>query len=367
MALSNGQVPIPHTIQSPEVDFSKPVNVSLVAGKTIVITGGASGLGAGFFTAWASYGACVIIGDVNEVAGKALVKKTRSVAGNQNLHFHPLDVTSWSSQLSFFQKAVKLSPHGGIDVVVANAGISGSDETAAFENPPGYTAASLEASRPPSLKILDINLTGVIYTTTLANSFLSRNPGSEKCSLKAVDGPRDRLIILVSSCAGLMPLSTQSIYAASKHAVIGLFRSLRITMPIVHGIRVNVLCPYFVATPLLGLAGNVILAGGGVATTVDVVEAATRLVADKGIIGRGLAIGPKVNMGDMRDAGLDVADVQSPNRAVWDVYAHDFEQSDIFTRRIIALTNLTADRRGWIGLLGDLGWAISSPVRRLFG
>ncbi len=48
--------------QSPPVDTSEPYDPALVAGKTILITGGASGFGEGLFRKWAENGANVIIG-----------------------------------------------------------------------------------------------------------------------------------------------------------------------------------------------------------------------------------------------------------------------------------------------------------------
>lgn len=365
MASLDGIIPIPHTIHSSAVDFSEPPDSSNLKSKTILVTGGASGLGAACFKSWATHDATVIIGDINEPAGNALVEKTRTSTGNHHLHFLKLNVTDWSSQVSFFKEACKLSPHGGIDCVIANAGIVDPKGTQAFEDPPDYQ--NMENPPAPALRILDINLNAVMYTTALATSYLSRNPGSEKCSLETKTHPRDRHLMLVSSLAGLTPVVGQSIYAASKHGVVGLFRSLRVNAPIAHGVRINMIHPYFVDTPLLGVIGNLVLAGGGLAEVDSVVDAATRLVTDQSIIGRGLAIGPEASMDEARKAGFDIAADQGGRQAVWDVYAHDFEQSDVFTRRIVALTNLKADERGWTGLFSDIGWAISSPLRRLMG
>jgi NAD(P)-dependent dehydrogenase (short-subunit alcohol dehydrogenase family) len=363
MAKNNGVVPFAHGVQSTEVDFTKALDLSDLKDKAILITGGASGLGAGFFRAWAPHGATIVIGDTNESAGRALVREVISSTKNTNLHFIKLDVTNWQSQVDYFREASKLSPHGGIDCVVANAGISGGADTHGFENPPDYY--SMDKPQPPNLNILDVNLTGVMYTTALATSYLHRNPGSQNCSVDARSRSRDRHIILVSSIAGLLGLPTQSIYSASKHAVVGLFRSLRVTAPITHGIRVNMICPYFVVTPILGIAGAAAMAGGGVAKVEDVVEAATRLVTDQSIIGRGLVVGPKVNVTEAQQVGLDID--ENGKRGVWDVYADDFEHSDIFTKRVIALTNIVAGRRGWSGLLGDLGSALISPMKSLLG
>ena len=114
--------------QSKPVDVSEPYDVASLAGKTIIITGGASGFGEGFFRKWADAGANVIIGDVNKAKGNALVEEVRKATGSKDHHFLYCDVTNWQSQVDFFRSATKLSPHGGIDVVVANAGITGQSE-----------------------------------------------------------------------------------------------------------------------------------------------------------------------------------------------------------------------------------------------
>jgi hypothetical protein len=47
---------------------------------------------------------------------------------------------------------------------------------------------------------------------------------------------------------------------------------------------------------------------------------------------------------------------------------HDFEQSDVFTRRMIAITNLRAGRKGVGGLVQDIAWAFTpAVVRRALG
>jgi NAD(P)-dependent dehydrogenase (short-subunit alcohol dehydrogenase family) len=128
--------------QSTPVDTTEPYDPSWVAGKTIVVTGGASGFGEGFSRHWAANGANVIIGDVSDERGKALVEEMRKQSGNQNHHYIHCDVTNWQSQVDFFRSAVKLSPHGGIDSVVANAGIR--DNLPSFEQP-----RNLDAEEPP--------------------------------------------------------------------------------------------------------------------------------------------------------------------------------------------------------------------------
>ena len=362
MDLQSGVIPYNNIVASSAVDLSLPIPISSLASRTVLITGGASGLGAAMFTSLASHGCNVIIGDLNTSSGEKLVAQMRTTTQNSNHHFIKLDVTSWQSQVSFFKQAASLSPHGGIDCVIANAGICPALEAMTFETPPDYT--KMDNPPAPPLKTLQVNLDGVMFTTTLALSYLSRNPGSQKCAIAPVPGPRDRHIILVSSIAGVAPIPSQSIYCASKHGVAGLFRALRITSPITTGVRVNMISPYFVDTPILGPGGAIITAGGAMARIEDVADAVMRLVADKGIIGRALMIGCRGNEEQTKAAGLETA---QEGQAIWDVFGHDLDQTDIFTRRIIGVTNIIATTRGWFGMIADVGGILLQRIRSVVG
>ena len=100
------------------------------------------------------------------------------------------------------------------------------------------------------------------------------------------------------------------------------------------------------------------------ATVAAVVEAATRLVADQGIIGRGLVIAAKTSAEHAKAVGLEPS---TEGQAIWDVYAEDFEQSDLFTRRIIGVTNLVTQARGWAGMWGDIGRRLSGKLWKALG
>ncbi|KAL1963774.1 hypothetical protein VTN77DRAFT_7840 [Rasamsonia byssochlamydoides] len=391
---------IPHynvaslTRQSPPLDLSSPLKIdpAFIRGKTIVITGGASGFGAGFLKLWASYGANVIIGDINASAGEQLVAQLRRETNNPNLHFIHLDVTSWKSQVNFFREAVRLSPHHGIDTVVANAGINDTKDAAVFENP---TVDYEHDPDPPAprFRTIDVNLTGVLYTTHLALFYLERNPGSKPCSSTSPPSERDRHLILVGSVASLYPIVTQTPYAVSKHGVLGLFRCMRASAPITKGIRVNMLCPYFIDTPILDVGARVILAGGAMGVPEDVVEAATCFVSRPDIIGRALVVGPKVKVRVPVDqdevtalAGADglpqledLFEMVDPakhartkedgiiqERAIWEIHAEDFEQVDLFTHRMVNLLNAVTAAKGWYGYAADIVAALTRPLARLW-
>ncbi|CAK7266891.1 hypothetical protein SEPCBS119000_002261 [Sporothrix epigloea] len=363
--------------QSPRLDPKAPYDTSSVAGKTILITGGASGFGAAFARRWAALGAHVAIGDINDEGGEALVAELRATtSGGQYHHYVHCDVTKWESQVAFFQAAVQHSANKCIHVVVPNAGIADTESPAngrGFENPAPFRDADgvVDESRGPAaprMPVIDVNLTGVLYSVHLAMYWLPRNDG------------KDRHILLLSSMAGLMGLPGQALYSTSKHAVTGMFRALRGTAHVHNGLRVNMLCPYFVDTPIMSKPGLVLLAGSGLATTADVVEAGTRFVADESIAGRALVIGPKMLLksvdgkavgspddthsfdmmaspeGGIQFAGEPTAAqiAAGDDQAIWECYADDYETCEAFTNRYVRLLNALTAARGWTGYFLDL-------------
>ncbi|KAK8096049.1 hypothetical protein PG999_014071 [Apiospora kogelbergensis] len=294
--------------QSKPIDVTRPVRSDDVRGRTIVITGGASGFGASFARHWAAHGAYLILGDIQDQAGEALVAELRSIPGaSPHQHYRHCDVASWESQDAFFRDAVSLSPHGGLDDVVANAGVSDNDFSfcrAEEKRGAGKSDATTGPDKP-DLKCLDINLVGTAYTAHLAMYWLARNPGSTASALGRPRTPggggpphRDRHLLLVGSVASLWPVAQATQYTASKHAVLGLFRALRGVAGWQAGVRVNLLCPYIVATGIVPPVARVALAGAAVGHVDAAVEAGTRLVADASIVGRALVVGPKVRVRD---------------------------------------------------------------------
>lgn len=347
--------------QSPPLDLTVPYSASWVKNKTILITGGASGFGAGFVRKWAANGATVIVGDINVEGGDGLVRSVRSETNNPNVHFVHCDVTDWQSQVNLFKEAVKLSPHGGIDTVVANAGIAAKD-------PLQFPETDLSAPEPPkpNFKILDVNLTGVVYTTHLAFFWLPRNPGSKSCGYDPSTDPekqvRDRHLLLIGSIAALAPIAIQPQYCASKHAVLGLFRSLRATT-FLQGIRVNLVCPYFIDTPIVPPAARLALAGGGMGKVEDVVDAGTRFVADSRIVGRALVIGPKVGVIQLGNGEWKVVEKETAGAtetAIFEAYADDWEESEAFNKNIVKMLHAVQTSRGWIGWAKDVANVLSS-------
>ncbi|KAJ4417577.1 hypothetical protein N0V82_006050 [Gnomoniopsis sp. IMI 355080] len=374
--------------QSSPVDCTLPYDSSTLRGKTILLTGGASGLGAAFARAWSAAGANLIIADIADADGEALVAELRRATDSSHHHFVHVDVTSWPSQAALFQEAVRLSPTGELDAVVASAGISdrfGTITGKGFENP-----VDLDKPNPPApnLKCIEVNLIGVMYTAHLALFWLQQNaatttssssssssssPPPEKNKKDDKRDARDRHFLLIGSGAGLFALPGVPEYVTSKHGVTGLFRSLRM-LSYRQGVRVNMLCPYFVDTPILPNRAVAMLAGLGLATLDDTVDAATRLMAAvdhdaRHIAGRALFVGPRASLmqkvlPEREITGEEVAAEQADvtgevlvdedvaagkGQGVWDVYAHDYETADYFIRRYVRVLNTIAAVKGWIG------------------
>ncbi|KAF2249419.1 hypothetical protein BU26DRAFT_519494 [Trematosphaeria pertusa] len=209
---------------------------------------------------------------------------------------------------------------------------------------------------------MDVNCTGLLYTTHLAYYWLPRNPGSGACSMDSQPGKqsRDRHLLLLGSMASLAPIPAQPQYGAAKHAVLGLFRSLRASSH-VQGVRINMLCPYFIDTPIVTGPARLLLAGGAMGKVEDVVDAATRFVADSRVLGRALVIGPKVTVKQRDDGQWELVEKATPGStetALWEPCADDWEEVDAFDRNIVKVLNAVQAARGWAGWATDVVKAI---------
>ena len=199
--------------QSNPIDTTLPYSTTSLSGKTIIITGGASGFGAGFAKEWARHGAHIMLADVSDARGKAFVSSLRKDTNSPHHHYIHCDVTNWQSQVDLFRTAAKLSPTGSINGVVANAGIV---DPALFQQPEDYE--TVEEPPEPAFKCLQVNMLGVMYTTKLALYWL------QKAKKEKIEGyTADRCLLLIGSVASIAPIPGLLEYSVSKHGVLGLF------------------------------------------------------------------------------------------------------------------------------------------------
>jgi NAD(P)-dependent dehydrogenase (short-subunit alcohol dehydrogenase family) len=345
--------------QSPPIDVSKPYNKAWLKGKHILITGGANGLGEACVRQWAAAGASIVIADISIERGEATARDIQEKSGNNNVHFVVCDVCDWQQQVDMFKKAIELSEHGGIDVVVANAGIAGPEPLQTFEDLSGPNPPK------PNYKTIDVNLIGVLYTAQLALYWLPKNPKSKACSPDSdPTSPRDRCLILVGSMASLYPVPMQPLYTATKHAVLGIFRTLRASS-FVDGVRVNLICPYFIESRIIGTGGRLLMAGTGMGKPEFVADAASRLVADSRILGRALAVGPHVRMKQDDEGNWEVLPRDSKlgyETSIFEMYAGDYEDVEAFQHRMVGMLKAVQKMKGPSGMIMDVWRAIKYKI-----
>lgn len=183
--------------------------------KTVVITGGAGGLGRAFGKRFGEAGARVALFDIQGtgVQEQAEQLKTRGVAclGLE------CDVTREMNCRDAVGKV--LERYGGIDVLINNAGIT-------------HRSAFADTQSSVFQKVMHVNFFGALYCTQSALPSLLERKG---------------LIIVTSSVAGFAPLLGRSGYAASKHALHGLFETLRTELRRT-GVDVMMVCPGYTET-----------------------------------------------------------------------------------------------------------------------
>jgi len=184
-------------------------------GAVALVTGGANGIGAAAARRLALRGARVVVADVDE--------RGEDVAAAIGGRFARCDVREQADNEAAVAAAV--TAFGGLDVAFLNAGVSTTSVRL------GGPAWDLAAYR----RAFGINVDGVFFGVNAA--------------LPALRARRRGALILTSSLAGLTAVPGDPIYAATKHAVVGLARALGPALAADH-IAVNALCPGFADTAI---------------------------------------------------------------------------------------------------------------------
>jgi NAD(P)-dependent dehydrogenase (short-subunit alcohol dehydrogenase family) len=181
-----------------------------------VVTGGASGIGKAIAAELVARGSLVVIADLDGAAAEATARELGSAASAATL-----DVADAEAVRSLVDAVV--AEHGRLDVMVNNAGVA-------------IGGLLEELDERHWAKAIDVNLRGVINGVTAAYPHLRAQGHGH--------------ILNTASLAGLIPAPAMLPYTTTKHAVVGLSTALRAEAAS-QGVRVSVLCPGFVDTPLL--------------------------------------------------------------------------------------------------------------------
>lgn len=186
-------------------------------GRTVVITGGAGGIGRALARAFGKAGAKIVLVDL-PTSPLEEARSELEALGLQALAL-PCDITDVEQVRATMNQA--LAAHGSIDVLINNAGIV-------------HRSAFAETRPEVFRRVMEVNLFGALHCT--------------QACLRDLVAARG-LIIAVSSIAGLAPLYGRSGYAASKHAMHGLFESLGAELAD-QGVGMLMVCPSFVESGL---------------------------------------------------------------------------------------------------------------------
>ncbi len=190
-----------------------------VAGKTVLVTGGAMGMGRLFSEHAVAEGARLIIWDINKDAMQATAEELRGRGGA--VHTYVVDVSDRGKIEAAAEKVLK--EHGPVDVLFNNAGII-------------VGAPFWEHSNEQIQATMRINSEALMYVT---RAFL---PGMME--------KRSGRIVNFASAAGTVSNPRMSVYCASKWAVIGWSDSLRIELEQAgyHNVCVTTVCPSYINT-----------------------------------------------------------------------------------------------------------------------
>ncbi|MBI4696801.1 MAG: SDR family oxidoreductase [Gammaproteobacteria bacterium] len=190
------------------------------AGKSVIITGAATGIGRAIAFAAAARGAKLVLGDVAEERLAATAGELEAAGATLAVRRCDVRVSADLEALA----ALARERHGPPDILFANAGIEGT------------LAAPWEVSEAEFLSVLDINVAGIWRAMrAVLPGMVERGSGA---------------IVATASVAGLVGAAGLTPYVASKHAVVGLVKSVAIAVAKA-GVRVNAVCPGMIDTPML--------------------------------------------------------------------------------------------------------------------
>ncbi|MCP4318527.1 MAG: SDR family oxidoreductase [Hyphomicrobiales bacterium] len=195
-------------------------------GAVVLVTGASGGFGSAAARRYAAEGARLVLSDYNSEALEAIVGE---IGGESGCEIAALAGDIADEGLSEQLAALAVERFGRLDVALNNAGIA----QEAFEKLP--KTSSEEARR-----IFDVDLVGVFY------ALKHQLPVMEKQFRETGVGGT---IVNVASVAGVTGASGLAVYAAAKHGVVGLTRSVAQEYARL-GVRINAVCPSFARTPM---------------------------------------------------------------------------------------------------------------------
>ncbi|KXJ88351.1 hypothetical protein Micbo1qcDRAFT_123140 [Microdochium bolleyi] len=292
--------PLPRYENTGPVDHTAVPDRGSMRGKSVVITGGANGMGEVMVRQFVDAGAFVTFGDLHE-RGHDIETELNAGSSSKRCVFVKCDIREWDDQKRMFETAKTQSPANSVDVVIANAGISRSsgDSLWNLDDPNGEPTK-------PDLKIVRVNIDGTFYTWKLAVHYFRKQPDVAE---------RDRCFIITGSMVAWIDSPGNWEYTATKYALRGFMRTAR-RSSWEQGVRIVYVAPCWIKSAIRTADYEKWLVEHGVefGEVDDCANCMMRIACDKTINGRSLMITPRsvapegfmdVNRDDYTDAPED--------------------------------------------------------------
>ena len=192
-----------------------------LAGKVVVNTGGASGIGRAMADGFARHGAQLVLVDID---GAGLEKARIELTDAFPDSVIRTRVVSTTDDVAIDQMFSGIEEEfGSVDILLNNAGVS-------------MNGPTLELSPADWRRVVDINLSGVFYCAQAAARRMLKHRGG--------------VILNTASMWGVASAPNRAAYCATKAAVVSLTKVLAVEWA-EYGIRVNAVCPGYTLTPLV--------------------------------------------------------------------------------------------------------------------
>ena len=217
--------------------------MSMLKGKTALVTGSTSGIGLGIAIELAKQGANIVMNGFGDHEGP---KKEIEALGVK-VEYHGADMSKPAEIEAMMKFAAE--KFGGVDILVNNAGIQ-------------YVAPIQDFPPERWDAIIAINLSSAFHTSRLAIPHMKQKNWGR--------------IINIASAHGLVASKEKSAYVAAKHGIVGLTKVAALELA-TSGVTANAICPGWVLTPLVQKQVDARAAKDGISND----EAKVRLLADK--------------------------------------------------------------------------------------
>ena len=248
-------------------------------GSVALITGGTGGFGRALAAKLSEREVTVVLADLDS-------ERARTTAADLGAQFEVLDVTDRAANVALVERIE--ARHGRLDAAYLNAGISAakSDD---------------EVDLDEFLRVVDVDLFGVVYGTLAARPALQRAGGGA--------------VVVTASLAGLSPMATDPGYSVAKGGAIAFVRSMAPRLAR-EGTTITAICPGFADTAIIDRIRDQFTRAGFPVLSADEVADAMLMAWTSGEPGAAYVVQPGVGTVPYRFKGVPSARTESGETAV---------------------------------------------------